>query len=176
MSPTWFTQLGFGPISASGLVSCQPETTLNSLFLFLPSFLPHKYCDVGLYIVWNYKYVSLQPDSTKIAVKQSPFWTMVWFLDDLRFMRRSILGDSSPWSGLRFLSSFILKQMFKASRFLMKSQAKPALAPAYSPVSAFIFIQSSADSFFYASATVWLNIVYLPVFCFIKNIEVIQGT
>ena len=108
--------------------------TWNNLKFTLPfsSFLPHKYCDVGLYIVWNYKYVSLQPDSTKIAVKQSPFWTMVWFLEDLRFMRRSILGDSSPWSGLRFLSSFILKQMFKASRFLMKSQAKPALAPAYS--------------------------------------------
>lgn len=140
MSPTWFTQLGFGPTSASGLVSCQPETTLNSLFLsFFPSFLPHKYCDVGLYIVWNYKYFSLQPDSAKIAVKQSPFWTVVWFLEDLRFMRRSMLGVSSPWSGLRFLSSFILKQMFKASRFLMKSQAKPTLAPAYSPGFCFHF-------------------------------------
>lgn len=83
-------------------VVCQPETTLNSFFLsFLPSFLPHKYCDMGLYIVWNYKYFSLHTDSTKIAVKQSPFWTVVWFLEDLRFMRRSILGDSSPWSGLR---------------------------------------------------------------------------
>ena len=178
MSPTWFTQLGFGPTSANGLPAW------NNLKFILPFFSS---CLPSTQILWRGAI-----HCVKLQILFPPAWQYqncsqtISLLDSgLIPWGSQVYEEKHPWRLLTLVrptysSSSIWKLKFKASRFLMKSQKPKSqfwflLIP---QVSAFIFIQSSMDSFFYANATARLNIIiiYLPVFHFIKNIKVIQGT
>lgn len=175
MSPTWLAQLGFGPTSASGLPAWNNLKFI--LPFFLPSFLPHKYCDVGYTLC---EITNTFPSSLTVPKLQSnnlpsdsgliPWGSQVY--------EEKYPWDSSSRSGLRFHLPPYGSRSSRPPGFWWNSRHSQFWFLLIPQVSAFTFIQSSMDSFFYANATAWLNIIiiYLPVFHFIKNIEVIQGT
>lgn len=137
MSPTWFTQLGFVPTSASGLPAW------NNLKFILPFFSS---CLPSTQILWRGAI-----HCVKLQILFPPAWQYqncsqtISLLDSgLIPWGSQVYEEKHPWRLLTlvrptFSSSSIWKLKFKASRFLMKSQAKPILVPAYSPGFCFHF-------------------------------------